>query len=286
MKTFTCNPETNACPDGACSPQLRLTSLTYIQARDDPPWEFHLHAHTGEWEVSVVLSGHAQIFFEGRRYEVREGDIVLKRPGSLHAEKSDHSDPIEQVCMAFDHVIPENEKDAEEGRMLMEQAGPVLHLDDFPLLSMISVRIRDLCAEEGSGSELDALCRAFMEILTAACRKSRALESDGRDNLLVREVRGYMDAHYAEKITLEMLSGLYYDSPFYLERVFRRETGFSLRQYQIDRRIGEAERMLVFGEEDIREIALWCGYNSVQYFYTAFRKHVGCTPKEFKSRYR
>lgn len=286
MKTFTSNPESLSRPDTACSPQLRLTSLTYIQARDDPSWEFPLHAHAGEWEVSVVLSGHAQIFFEGRRYEVRAGDIVLKRPGSLHAEKSDHSDPIEQVCMAFDHVFPEDEKSSGGDRTLMEQAGPVLRLDDFPLLSMISVRIRDMCAGEGAGSELDALCRAFMEVLTAACRKSHAQRSDGRDNLLVREVRSYIDTHYAEKITLEMLSGLYYVSPFYLERVFRRETGFSLRQYQIDRRIGEAERMLVFGEEDIREIALRCGYDNVQYFYTAFRKHVGCTPKEFKSRYK
>ena len=282
MKTFTKNYTGTVSRRVRALPALCLTSLSYINAAEDPSWEFPLHSHPEEAEIAVILAGRAQLYWEGRRYEMREGDVVIKRPGTLHAEKSDHTDPVEQICLSFRMSSGAFPDDFPAGT----EDDPLLRTDLYPLLADVSRRIRDLAASsEGNDMETDALCRAFWEMLLCACSARRLPKNAGRDNRLVEEARSYIDLHFTEKITVKMLSDRYHVDPYHLEHIFTKYTGYSIRQYQISRRIGEAQRLLIFSGESIKSIAASCGYSNLQYFYTAFRRQSGCTPAEFKSRY-
>ena len=71
----------------------------------------------------------------------------------------------------------------------------------------------------------------------------------------------------------------------HLSRVFRNHTGFTLNNYVIDKRMGEARRMLIFSDSDIKDIAVSCGYPDLQYFYRVFKQSAGCTPREYREEY-
>lgn len=103
---------------------------------------------------------------------------------------------------------------------------------------------------------------------------------------IINDVINYLDQHYDRKISLEELSSRFYISPHYLSRKFKKHTGYSISQYLINRRMGEAERMLVFDHYSIRETAARCGYTDLQYFYKTFKKYTGCTPVEFVKKYK
>lgn len=71
----------------------------------------------------------------------------------------------------------------------------------------------------------------------------------------------------------------------YLARQFRKYTSFTINNYIVSCRIGEAQRRLIHEENRIDEIAALCGFSNLSYFYTSFKKNVGCTPAQFRKAY-
>ncbi|MCH7227121.1 helix-turn-helix domain-containing protein [Haloferula sp. A504] len=68
-----------------------------------------------------------------------------------------------------------------------------------------------------------------------------------------------------------------------LEMRFRRETGMTLHALQTKLRMDEAKRLLGSAKRTVTEVAIECGFSSVHYFTTAFKREVGVTPGAFRS---
>jgi AraC family L-rhamnose operon regulatory protein RhaS len=74
-------------------------------------------------------------------------------------------------------------------------------------------------------------------------------------------------------------------SASHFAEVFRRETGRTPLEYLTSARIEEAtRRLLERPEASVTRIASELGFSSSQYFSTVFRRHVGCTPGEWRRR--
>ena len=71
-------------------------------------------------------------------------------------------------------------------------------------------------------------------------------------------------------------------SPAHLARSLRATTGQSPTQYINNLRIKRAGMMLLTTPEEIADIALDCGFESLSYFYRQFRRHFGKTPREYR----
>ena len=44
--------------------------------------------------------------------------------------------------------------------------------------------------------------------------------------------------------------------------------------------------MLVSGDQPITEVAMACGFNSVNYFNRVFKEVIGLTPRAYRNKYR
>lgn len=268
-----------------------MTSISYIQAQDRPDWEFPLHVHEKELEISVILNGEAEMYWAGNIFTVAAGDVVVKNAGVLHAERSNPKDPIEQICVAFQGVrLP----DKQENHIFPVGVPPILHHpDSFALLSELSRYILKLCLISNNGytggpesPALSSAMAAFVDVVVDALPQADSSGSVSKGNQTVLQVIEYLDQHYNQKLSLQDMAMKFYISPFYLERKFKEHTGFTFNQYVINRRIGEAEKLLVFGNMDMQQIAGHCGFSSAQYFYASFKKYTGNTPKQFREKYR
>lgn len=93
----------------------------------------------------------------------------------------------------------------------------------------------------------------------------------------------FIDAHFAEDITLEQIaeqSGL---SPHYFSRLFRDVFRMKLWDHVLSRRIEAAKQMLMLdGDKTVLEIALACGFHNTANFNRVFLRFTGMTPSEFK----
>lgn len=94
---------------------------------------------------------------------------------------------------------------------------------------------------------------------------------------LAEKVRAYLDAHFAEKLSLETLGQRVGISAFALLRAFRAATGLSPHEYQTLLRITRA-RHLLRGGEAIASVAAEVGFYDQSHFHSSFRRIVGLTP--------
>lgn len=69
-----------------------------------------------------------------------------------------------------------------------------------------------------------------------------------------------------------------------LEEHFRRTLKRSVHQEILQHKLEIAQELLRHGESSMADIAVRCGFTSVQYLYTVFRRELGCTPKAFQER--
>lgn len=87
----------------------------------------------------------------------------------------------------------------------------------------------------------------------------------------------YIEEHYAEDISLDLVAEKIGISPFYLSRLFRAERGESFVEYLTAVRMQTAVRLAKETRLSIREIATRTGYGSPTYFCRVFKKYTGRT---------
>jgi AraC family transcriptional regulator len=89
----------------------------------------------------------------------------------------------------------------------------------------------------------------------------------------------YIRDHLEETITIETLAAIAEMAPERFGAAFRRATGMSVRQWQMDQRVRSAQRLLTDNpNESLAEIATLCGFADQSHFSRAFLKVVGLTP--------
>lgn len=91
----------------------------------------------------------------------------------------------------------------------------------------------------------------------------------------------------AENISLgnlqrEELANMVHISPGYLSRIFKKETGLSLSDYIIQKRITIAKQLLTKTNLPITTIAERIGLSYASYFTKLFKEKVNMTPQEYR----
>lgn len=67
-----------------------------------------------------------------------------------------------------------------------------------------------------------------------------------------------------------------------LSRLFSSVEGKSIERYYILQKIERAKELIVYGEQNLTEIAYTLGYSSQQHFSRQFKKETGLAPSHFK----
>jgi AraC-like DNA-binding protein len=102
------------------------------------------------------------------------------------------------------------------------------------------------------------------------------------DSLSIREIIRYLDASFADNITLNSTANRFCLSPNYMSALFKRNVGAGFKEYLINRRIVEAKKLLESTSLKITVIAFRVGFDSISTFYRDFHMAVGLTPSEFR----
>ena len=99
-----------------------------------------------------------------------------------------------------------------------------------------------------------------------------------RHSAIVTQVMEYIDAHLSEPIALTDIAEAVYHNANYLSGLFKRETGESIHNYILRRRIEEAAYFVRHSNEPIADIAAFYQFCSQSHFVQCFRKITGQTP--------
>jgi AraC family transcriptional regulator len=92
----------------------------------------------------------------------------------------------------------------------------------------------------------------------------------------------YIEDHLAEDMSLPALAAIADLSPFHFARAFKQSFGLPPHRYLVSRRIEKAKNLLATPALPVTRIGLDLGFGEVSSFTTAFRKHAGLTPTEYR----
>lgn len=101
----------------------------------------------------------------------------------------------------------------------------------------------------------------------------------------IRIARKFIHQHYAEPLTLQMLSAHVSLNATYFSSAFKRETGQTFLDYVTRVRVDAAKELLADTDMGISDIAERVGYLDIKYFYKRFKKFAGLGPKEYRKLY-
>jgi YesN/AraC family two-component response regulator len=102
-------------------------------------------------------------------------------------------------------------------------------------------------------------------------------------NPLIERAKNYIIEHISQEINRNDLANYLGFSPSYLSILFKKETGNTLSDYIKEERIAFAKRLLKQTNLPIGVISENVGYESLAYFSSVFRQHVGYTPREYRN---
>ena len=114
------------------------------------------------------------------------------------------------------------------------------------------------------------------------CKRCKPTDERLPDQTWVDQITDYIDRHYPENLTLQIIAEMCHGSPYHLHRTFKRITGITPSEYIQQRRIKKAVKALIETDQTIQEIAKSVGIPNTPYFITIFKKMKGKTPKEYR----
>lgn len=124
---------------------------------------------------------------------------------------------------------------------------------------------------------------AVEEILVTAIRSSmqKAGSSQSTPKLL-QSVTAHIRHNYKGDISLSTVAKHFGLSAGHLGLIFSKNFGMNYNSYVNRVRLRHACNLLTHSNLSTKEIACQCGFNSVEYFFYVFKKHLSCTPNDYR----
>lgn len=100
----------------------------------------------------------------------------------------------------------------------------------------------------------------------------------------LQQVVSYLRTQYNEKISIENLEELSNFSYRNLQRIFKAHYNETIGAYVTRVKVESSAKLLLFTNDDIKEIAEKVGYADVQSFSKSFKKYFGITPAIYRTK--
>ncbi len=248
--------------------------------------ERHSHDYT---EVFIIMNGKQQFYLNGETYEVSTGDIIICNPGDIHQEVALLTPEVHEFVVGFtDYQF----KDMPSNHIVWPDKTKVIHTNSKVGQSLLSL-CNDMIEEGYSGQAgryfmqkaylLQILIWIMREKVEMANEQNRYSFENYSKTYAVKKIRKYLENHYNEKISLDLIAKNMYLSSVYISKIFKEETGETPINYLIKLRLEKSKEYLEKERgESIREIAEKVGYDDAYHFSKLFKKYYGVAPAYYK----
>ncbi|NPV28643.1 MAG: AraC family transcriptional regulator [Firmicutes bacterium] len=135
--------------------------------------------------------------------------------------------------------------------------------------------------------DADTVEKVFLWLLTIGDYYINLLSQSAaeKQEKVINRVVGYIEQNYQlQDLSLKKVARAVYLSPTYLSRLFKKEKGMTLTDYINNIRVEKAKVLLRQNSQTIEDIARSVGFRDRSYFCRLFKKIVGISPTEYRSR--
>ncbi|HEX3047449.1 MAG TPA: AraC family transcriptional regulator [Bacillota bacterium] len=263
--------------------------ISYIISYADKTKSAHYH---DSLEIYLALSDGYRFVVNNKVYPLEKGDIFVFNQADIHHTIITYEKPREVYVI---HFMPQYIRDLSTPQTNLLQCftdrGPDFshraHLEPKQGEELTALFDKAIYIYENKGSGHDVYQKILLaEILLWVNSYFHRSETTNRPNQAyesgkIGPILDYINLHFNEEISLELLAQKFYLSKVHLGNIFKTATGYTVKEYIIARRMMFAKQLLL-ENEPIAKVMEKVGYNNYSHFIRAFKRHEGVTPKNYR----
>lgn len=251
------------------------------------------HWHTA---VEIIMPVHNiyTIIIGKTTYILQEGDILVIPPGELH-ELHAPTEGMRRILL-FDYSMLSNLKGLTNIFTVLNQPRLITKQNNSDTHAKLTQMYDEITEEYFSNNTLKeaAIYSVIIKMFVVLGRKFMNTESIFPDVKINKQkeyiekfnlIFDYINENYMDEISLDTIANVAGFSKFHFSRLFKRFTDMSFYDYLNQRRVKEAERLLLNPTLSITDVAMRSGFSSISTFNRVFKSFKECTPTEFKNLY-
>lgn len=256
-----------------------------ILMQDKPGWRCRtsLHWHS-ELEFVYMIHGCMEAKVNGQPYVIHDGEFYFCNHEDIHVNAAPDKVGVQKylvLLLSYDY-LKRYCADLDEYVLCVNENEEVRE--------RIATILQQLVAYEQTASPYDSLLKNQMilqlyYVLLTQCLKPRKQVVMRNGNArYAKQVVGYIQEHYKEKVTMEVLAKEVGLSPQYLSKYFKTVTSMNLGQYLGRVRLENANLELLEEDKTVTEVAYENGFANVKSYINTCKQVYGMTPMEYKKR--
>ncbi|MFS0724527.1 AraC family transcriptional regulator [Paenibacillus sp. 1P07SE] len=258
--------------------------------------EPRMHSHS-YYEVYYFHEGKVNYLIGDKIYNLAPGDLILMYGMTLHSAKVDNAYPYIRSIVHFEPSLVQP---------FLDLPGALNVLQPFQEFKNHRICLRGEHKEEAERLLLrmhelqqrqDATgdCRmqlAFIDLLyfihercMQPMHRPRDYSSDKEKH--VQAIISFIEQHYPEGITMELLEEKLHLTRSYLAKIFKEVTGVTIFEFIYQRRINQARVLFLLDTGlSVTEAGFQVGFKHLAHFSRLFKQQVGMTPETYRRRIR
>lgn len=251
--------------------------------KDQTKREFSYNYHDFH-KVIIFLSGKAAYHIEGKSYYLKPWDILLVNRHAIHKPEIDFSVPYERFVLWIRNDIKSTEL-LRCFQKAIDRSYNLIRLDSDTQekLKQLLYELEAALKDKKFGSELlgSALFTQFMVYVNRIFLEkqyiydARSYSSDSQ----IEELLRYINHNLTEDLSIETLARKYYLSKYHMMRKFKEETGYTVHNYIISKRLLLARTKISEGTPILKAAQL-SGFSDYTTFSRAYKKQFGIAPSQ------
>jgi AraC-like DNA-binding protein len=228
----------------------------------------------------LTILGKGYLKYLDKEYTVSKNDVFFINCEDYQFYKNASNDIWEFIFIHFNGIGCKQYFDY----FIKSNVSPVVSLQESKKLEGILEELKKTVKQKNTKAEIYNSClitEVLTQILLAGCNIAK------NEHLLfapeyIKGMTDYLDKHFNEPVTLDLLCHNFAISKFHLSREFKRHTGISFKEYLINLRITRAKELLKSTDLPISQIAENIGIENVTHFINLFKNRENCTPLKYK----
>ena len=258
--------------------------LKIYKADDQKALGLHLH---NEYEFIFIQDGSAHISIHGGAQSYGKNTFLAIDNLQNHTMTPEGATYVRYVMLInpsyFDQFV------IEPSLRAIFSTKPDEFINAFPLsaedAAYIQTQFDAAIAEYQAEEPFSEACvmAILLRVLVYLFRRHRERFPDvSRESAKILPVKSYIDQNFSDDLTLDNIAAHFFINKYHLAHLFKKVTGYSLKQYITLKRISFARELLCLSDKSITQIASECGFNSTSNFIRSFKSTEGATPLGFR----
>ncbi len=262
--------------------------LFHIKDKKNQEFEFHYHDFN---KIIIFLSGKVTYLIEGKAYYLKPWDILLVNNHDVHKPVIDSNETYERIIIWASSGFIENHN--YEGcdlstcfKLAKEKSFNLIRLEDKFQNNLKHI----ISSLEGSFNSQDFGSKLlgnslFIQLIIYLNRlyldKTYITTKDSlKYDKQIEEILKYINNNLSQNLSIELICKEFFISKYYLMHKFKSETGYTLHNYIIQKRLFMAQELIKYGEP-VTKVSSLCGFKDYSSFLRSFKKLFHKSPREY-----